>query len=414
MSSDQKHIVVLGGAWGGVSVAQYVLRHAVPKLPSPSSYKVILVSPSKTFYCRTASPRALISDDLLDQSKLFTPIAPGFEQYPKENFQFVHGKATAWDTNGRTVQVQLAGSDKTESFTYHALVVATGSSTTSPLMGAQNGEKVLKESWAAFRAALPTAKHIVIGGGGATGVETAAELGENLNGKPGWFSGKNTNPKVKITIVNSRAHLLPLLRSSIADKAEPLLAKLGVTVVNNRRVTSVTPEDAGRDASVAAKTTVTLDNGEKLEADLYIPAAGYAANTSFAPKQLLADDGRIKVDAQLRVPSAGDRVYAIGDCSTYARQAIHLLLEAIPVCGNNVKRDLFLAEGQKAGAPAEKTYKEDTRETQLVPIGKGTGIGAAMGYSMPGMVISLIKGRDYWLSTIPALVNGKQWAKEAA
>ncbi|KAK0388476.1 hypothetical protein NLU13_4720 [Sarocladium strictum] len=412
--ADQKNIVILGSSYAGFSVAHYLLRHAIPKLPTPSNYKIILVSPSTTFFCRPASPRALITDAAFPQDDLFRPIEPCFERYPSENFSFVHGKATSWDPDARTVVVDLSEGKGKATLTYHSLLVATGSGTPSPLMGVHDSDAALKKSWEAFRAALPSAKHIVIAGGGPTGIETAAELGEHLNGKPGWFAGELKDPKVKITVVTSGDHILPYLRSSIADKAEPLLAKIGVSIIKDTKVEAVSPPDAGSKTNVASKATISLQGGNTIEADLYIPSTGYIPSTSFVPPRLLAADGRIKVDpSTLRVPDAGDRVYALGDCSDYARQAIHLLLEAVPCAGNNMKRDLFLAEGLEKDAPAEKKYKEDTRETHLVPIGTSTGVGSAMGHGIPSFVVTMIKGKHYWLNTLPKVWSGEQWAKEA-
>lgn len=413
--ADQKNIVILGSSYAGFNVAHYLLRHAISKLADPASYKIVLVSPSSTYYCRPASPRALITASAFPQEDLFKPIEPCFSRYPAENFQFVHGKAMKWDTDARTVVVELMDGKGTETLTYYSLLVGTGSSTPSPMMGVHDGDAALKKSWEAFRSVLPSAKHIVIAGGGPTGIETAAELGEHLNGKPGWFAGPNKSPKVQITVVTAGDHVLPYLRSSIADKAEPLLARVGVNVVKGVKVESVSPPDAGYKGNVASKATVTLANGKTIDADLYIPSTGYMPNTSFVPPQLLASDGRIKTDsATLRVPGAGERVYALGDCSDYARQAIHLLLEAIPIASNNMKRDLFLAEGQDKLAPAEKQYKEDTRATHLVPIGLSGGVGSAMGHGLPGFVITMIKGKHYWLNTMPKIWSGEQWAKEAA
>jgi hypothetical protein len=60
----------------------------------------------------------------------------------------------------------------------------------------------------------------------------------------------------------------------------------------------------------------------------------------------------------------------------------------------------------------DKIHEADERETHFIPIGKGGGVASAMGYQMPSFMVWLIKGRDYWLWTTPALWSGKQWAKE--
>lgn len=174
----------------------------------------------------------------------------------------------------------------------------------------------------------------------------------------------------------------------------------------------MTPLGAGTD-NVSVKATLTLEDGRTLEADIYIPATGTRPNTSFVPQKLLTADGRVDTNTStLRVDKAGPRVYAVGDVASYARPAIHLILSAIPVLCANIKRDLLLASGPEVSSTdGDRMFKEDTRETQLVPIGKSMGVGAAMGYQMPSFIVWLIKGRDYWLWTTGGLWSGKQWAK---
>ena len=412
-SAPQKKIAILGGSYGGISTAHYLLKHAVPNLPDNASYQVVLVSASSQAMCRPASPRALISDDMFPQGKLFVSISKSFEQYSTSNFRFIHGTATELDHNNRSVSVSLAAGN-TERIEFHALVIATGASTTSPLLGLNRDDEFLRANWTAFRNALPTAKSIVIAGGGPAGIETAGELGEFLNGRAGWFSSKPANPKVSITVVSADSKILPALRPAIAKQAEEYLAKVGVTVVKNTRVKTVDPPGAGTE-DVSSKATLTLKDERILDADLYIPAIGTRPNTGFINEALLTGDGRVDTNAStLRVDKAGPRIYAIGDAASYARPAVHLILEAIPVLCANMKRDLLLASGKEpSSVGADRVYKEDTRETQMVPIGKSKGVGAAMGYKLPSFLVWLIKGRDYWLWTMGNLWSGKQWAKES-
>lgn len=408
----QKNIVILGGSYSGTSTAHYLLKHAVPYLPEKASYQVIIVSASSQTLCRPACPRALISDDMFPQEKLFVNIPGVFEQYQEGSFRFIHGTATHLDHKNRTISINST-TGVTETLDFYAVVIATGASTPSPLLGLNQSEKYLRESWKAFRTALPTAKSIVIAGGGPAGIETAGELGEYLNGRAGWFSSSLANPKVSIVVVTSGSEILPALRPALAKKAEEYLAKVGVTVIKNMRVKIVEPHGAGTD-DVATKTTVTLEDSKKLDADLYIPATGTKPNTSFVEKELLTVDGRIDTNAStLRVDKAGPRIYAVGDVASYARPAIHLILNAIPVLCANIKRDLLLASGkEESSVGADRSFEEDTRETQMVPIGKNKGVGAAMGYQLPSFMVWLIKGRDYWLWTTGGLWSGKQWAKE--
>ncbi|KAJ6003045.1 hypothetical protein N7451_005592 [Penicillium sp. IBT 35674x] len=379
-----KNIVILGGSYGGVSTAHYLLKHAIPKLSDSHTYQVVLVSASSEIICRPACPRAMISDDLLSQEKLWVSIPEVFKNYTVSNFRFEHARAERVDHTNRTVSIRYEKEEEDEkSMPFHALVIATG--------------------WA---------KSIVVAGGGPAGVETAGELGEYLNGQPGWFAGKLKDPKVDITVVTSASQILPLLRPSIAQKAEEYLARVGVTVIKGTKVTGVSAPESGTDLALPTKATVSLSDGSELNVDIYIPAVGMTPNTSFLDESLLMSDGRVETNhSTSRVDKAGDRVYAVGGVGSHARPAVHSILNAVPVVCANIKRDLFLAAGDEAGA--ERSFKEDTRETQLVPIGRSKGVGAAMGYRLPSFLVWLIKGRDYWLRTTGDLWSGKQWEKES-
>ena len=231
--ASQKNIVILGGSYGGVSTAHYLLKHVVPHLPDKSSYQVIIVSTSSQAICRPACPRALISDDMFPQEKLFVNIPKLFQQYPEGGFSFIQGSATELDHLNRTVSIGLAIGNRVQKIDFYALVIATGASTSSPLLGLNRDETSLRTNWATFRKALPTAKSVVIAGGGPAGIETAGELGEFLNGRASWFSSKLADPKVSITVVTAGSQIFPVLRPAIAKKAEEYLAKVGVTVIKN-------------------------------------------------------------------------------------------------------------------------------------------------------------------------------------
>ncbi|KAK7188801.1 hypothetical protein DPSP01_005697 [Paraphaeosphaeria sporulosa] len=414
----RKNIIVLGGSYGGISIAHYLLKHVLPALPQRQDHKIIMVSVASEAICRQACPRALISDDLFPQNKLFVSIPKQFEQYPPGEFEFIHGSATVVDHGGRTVTIESYGNGKTQVLTFHALVVATGASTPSPLLGLNVcDEKNLREAWETFRKGLETAKSIVIAGGGPAGVETAGELGEYLNGRAGFFSSRLESPKVSITVVTSAKNILPYLRPSIAKAAEDHLAKVGVTVIKNNKVVSVNPENVGAcKERIASGALLDLSDGTTLQTDLFIPATGFSPNTKFLAKTIL-DPSTSQVDTNpstLRVDKAGPRIYAIGDASNYARPAVHSIMAAVPVLGTNMHRDLLLDAGVPENqVPAEKLYKEERRETQLVPIGRSKGVGAAMGWRLPSWMVWLVKGRDYWLWTVGPVWSGKQWAKEA-
>jgi NADH dehydrogenase FAD-containing subunit len=400
-SDDQHTILILGASYAGLSLTHYLLKHIFLSLPN---HRIILVSPSQNVMCRPACPRAMISDTFFNQSKLFVDVATQLEQYPSHQWNFIHGMAVKVDHGARTAVVQRSGDGVQKIVRFHALVVATGASTISPLLS--NGPD-RAESWRLFRSALTYARKIVIAGGGPTGVEIAGELGDHLNGRD-----EARNERVEIILVTSAKRILPDVRSSIAGKAEEYLSALGVTIVKGTKVMGIEPTDAGRRlSSLSNPATITLSSGEELQADLYIPATGTSPNTSFLSSDLLSTDFRVTTNPQtLRIDIAGERMYTLGDCSAAFRPAIHNIIASVPVLGENIGKDLMLASGSEGVTSIDdKLFKADLRESQLVPIGTRKGVGAVMGWSLPSWLVWLIKGRDYWLWTTSRLWSGKQW-----
>lgn len=419
--TQSKNIVILGGSYGGFSVAHYTLKHLIPQAPN-KAFQVILISTSSHVFCRPACPRAMLSDTMFPQEKLFVDIEAQLLQHAKSgNFQFIKGTAMHLDHAQRIVAIKTESTEVLQELSYHALVIATGASTPSPLLGLIKDETLLRTCWDLLRQALPEAKKIVISGGGPSGIETAGELGDYLNGRHGPFHSGQSQPRVDITVITGSSRILPALRKGLADKAEKLLAGVGVTVIKNARVKTVIPAQAGTDLKLlTSKATIVLEDGETVDADLYIPATGTTPNTGFiSDRSLLVADGRVETNpSTLRVDCAGPnaRIYAIGDASSYARPAIHNILSAVPVLCMSMKHDLL-----EGGRPKDlstvgedgRLFTEDIREMQLVPIGKGKGVGAAMGFQLPGFLVWLLKGRDYWLWTTENLWNGKKWNKES-
>jgi NADH dehydrogenase FAD-containing subunit len=421
-----KNIIVLGASFAGLGSAHYLLKHVIPALPDKASYHVFIVDPSDTWFVRVAAPRGLVSEQLLPMEKFMLPIADGFKAYPKECFTLVQGKATSMNTNDRTISL-LRTDGASAVLNYHAVVIATGASSPSPILGVQDRHTQSVKAIEAFRKKLPEAKSIVIAGGGPAGVETAGEIGQFLNGTAGFFASRPKTIKTKITLITADDKLLPVLRPAIANKAKKLLDRVGVDVKYGVKVASTVPELAGRlDAqgglsTLLEPTVVTLSNGETIEADLYIPATGLSPNTSWLPKDLLNERGQVDTNQKtLRVDKAGERVYAVGDVANYSVGGVMAMMDAIPTALTNIKRDLLhAAAAEKTGAGEisstgkDREYANKFGESQLVPVGRTKGVGAIFGWELPGFMVWAIKGRDYLSSTFPGSLKGDNVKKEA-
>ncbi|HPF17465.1 MAG TPA: FAD-dependent oxidoreductase, partial [Thermotogota bacterium] len=140
---------------------------------------------------------------------------------------------------------------------------------------------------------VPGAKKIVVIGGGFIGVEVSDEL--NKVGKD-------------VTLVEVLEHVLgAVFDNDIAEKAENVLKARGVNVKSGSGIKEITGQ--------GKVTGVTLENGEKLEADIVILAMGYIPNTDLAKSAGLELNsyGQIKVDEYMRTECTN--VFAVGDCA---------------------------------------------------------------------------------------------------
>lgn len=266
--TETRNIVFLGASYAGLAASHYFLRHVLPQLRHDCNitYKVILVDPSSKWYLRHASPRSIASEEKAPADKMFLEIEPGYRQYG-ESAMVIEGKALSWDEQARVVTVEKSDGTK-EDLTYWALILATGTRASSPLMSLQGGSYTdVSNTHDHLHKRLSSAKEIVIAGGGPTGVETAGELGESLNGAAGWFSSWPANPKVNITLFTNSSELLPGLRQSISNQAETYLNRVGVEVKYNTKIVASKEQADG-------KTKVTLHDGEELEPDIFISAIG--------------------------------------------------------------------------------------------------------------------------------------------
>ncbi|CAO2650951.1 Nn.00g092480.m01.CDS01 [Neocucurbitaria sp. VM-36] len=404
-------ILILGGSFAGIGAAHYALKHVIPHLPKKDgvTYSVTLVNPSKDLYWRFAAPRAIVSKQLMPPNKIFYPIEPAFK-YASTDFRFVQGMATHVDPAGQTVSVTTTGGEQ-QSIPYAALVVATGFTTPSPLFTQTSDAAALESLYDAFQQSLKNAKTVVIGGGGPVGVETAGEVAEILNGKPGgFFASAPKNPKAKVTLVCGDKKLLPILRESIAQTAQQFLKRLGFDVVYNTKVVSATK--AGEEEG--AKTIVELSNGETIEADIYIDATGTRPNTSFLPKEWLDNRNRLSCNPQtLRVEhSSTSRIYAVGDVGSYTRGGVMDMYDAVPVAMTNLKNDLISHISGEAHK-GDRHYKANLKEQQICPIGTQKGVGAFGGYKVPSQMVWMIKGRDYLVGQLSeGTLRGDQFKKE--
>ncbi|TFW29029.1 NAD(P)/FAD-dependent oxidoreductase [Duganella callida] len=151
-----------------------------------------------------------------------------------------------------------------------------------------------------------TPVRVVIVGGGATGVELAAELSNTARALAAYrVHALDPEQDIRISIIERGEHLLPQLDTLQAQRAANHLRALGIDVLTATSVATVTAE------------AVTDTTGGVHPADLTLWAAGVEAPALCATLKLTVDRlHRIVVDGSLRSTNDG-RIYALGDCASY-------------------------------------------------------------------------------------------------
>jgi NAD(P) transhydrogenase len=201
--------------------------------------------------------------------------------------ELVHGDAQL--APDRTVRVKTA-SGTTRDLQAEAILITTGSRPFHPKeIDFEDADVV--DSTTVLDLDLPV-RHLVIVGGGAVGCEYAS-----------IFRALGT----KVTLVDSRPHLVPMLDRDVSDGLAAALEHIGVRVMLQAGRVNVT-----RDADGIA---VAIPGHGIVRPDKVLYAAGRVGNTeglALDQASVAVDDhGRIKVDGCYRTSAPG--IYAAGD-----------------------------------------------------------------------------------------------------
>lgn len=212
------------------------------------------------------------------------------------------------------------------------------------------------------------ALNIAIVGGGATGVELAAELTE-AGRDMAYYGITHLDPArdVRITIIEGAPRILAMLPEKLATAAHQLLTERGVTVRNSVRVASVGPEG------------VTDISGVLYPAQLCVWAAGIEAPTLTKHLDLeLNRQGQVVVDAALR--TADPDVFAFGDCAQAPWGTDGKSMPARAQVAHQQASFLVKTMAERLTGKPETVRRFDFQDHgSLVSVGQAAGVGSLMG-----------------------------------
>ena len=318
-----QRIVIVGGGAGGLALATQLGK----RLGKKKLADITLVDAARTHVWKPLLHQ-LAAGSFDTHAEEIEYLAQARWNY----FKFRLGSLTGIDRTRQTVQLAASHDDSGREITpaqalgYDTLVIAVGSQTNdfgtpgaaehtikldSPQAAKQFNERLVN---ACIRAqTVPRAEGsglltVTIVGGGATGVELAAELhaAARILGSYGF---ENINPEkdLKIVLVEAGPRLLVQLPERLGHAAEKELRKLAVDVYTNEKVIEVT------------ENSLRMASGKMIQSTLTVWAAGVKA-ADFLKTMGGAEPLEVNKLNQLMVngnlqSSRDSSIYAFGDCA---------------------------------------------------------------------------------------------------
>lgn len=302
------HIVILGGGLVGLTTAYRLQRRL-----GADDAAVTLVNPTNFMVYQSLLPE--VASGMLEPTDVVVPLRRELRRT-----HIVVGSMTQLDTDRRVVTVQPPDAPAT-TLTYDHLVLAVGSETrVMPIPGMVEHavgfttvpealflrDHVLARLEAATQLTDPVARRraltFVFVGGGYSGVEALGEL-QMMARKAGELYPDVSPDEQHWVLLEATGRILPMVDDDLADNAAAALRDRGVDIRLETTLESV--ED----------NVLSLSDGDQLEADTLVWAAGVAPNPVLAQVGLpINDTGALPVDATLRAQEVGG-VWAAGDCA---------------------------------------------------------------------------------------------------
>ncbi|KAL1950022.1 hypothetical protein VTO73DRAFT_5144 [Trametes versicolor] len=357
---SKKNVVIVGGGSVGTAVA----RELSAKLDA-SKYSITLINDRPYFVFLVAGARLTVTaaDKLED-----TALIPYDKLFHNGNGTVKIGKVVSISEGaaGKGGEVALENGER---ISYASLVLATGSVWPGPLNFPEHDDEV-RAHISSWRSKYEKAKHVVIVGGGAVGLETAGEI-------------KDTWPSKKVTVVHSEKLLVndtypDKFRKDIERRAR---AK-GIEFILGDKL-DVPPEGT---------VGVTTRNGKKIpDADLVVPSYGARPNTDFIStlgQNVVTSKGTVRVNEFLEVPGHPG-VFAGGDIIDWDEQ------KQAAKAGTHAQVIIANVTSFLEGKPLKKAYK-GSPELIIIPIGKTGGagyMGFLWGILVGGWFARTVKGK---------------------
>ncbi|CAG8636195.1 10743_t:CDS:2 [Ambispora leptoticha] len=358
-SSTKPNIIIVGGGYAGVQVAQGLDKSL------SRTHQIILIEKKTHFYHAVGSLRAMVEENFEEQ------ILVPYTLLLKNGGKVVHATVTEIHKNEVIVVTETEWGT---SIPFEYLILATGSSYSVPAkVDIATKEEIVSEI-RKRRDAVKNSSKILIIGGGAVGIELAGELATVYKEKT-------------ITLVHAGETLLhPKFPKKLRDDLYKQLKDLNVNIILSEKM--VLPEGGLGDGLASQK--LQTDKGTTIESDIQFFAIGARPNTSLIKTldaSLLEEKTNlIKVTPTLQLEHEEFKhMFAVGDVTNVDETKLAYRAEQqASVVTKNVEALI---------AKNNLTEYSSPSEVIIVTIGK-TG-GAALLPVFGGLVVGPFAVRNY-------------------
>jgi NADH dehydrogenase len=389
----RKHIIILGGGFGGLHAALYLEK----SLAQDQDVAITLVNRDNFFLFTPMLHEVAASD--LDITHIVNPVHKLLK-----HVDFFAGEVESIDLVAKRVVVSHGFDHHTHELAYDQLVIGLGAVTNFfNLPGLQERALTMKslsdaiqvrnrlialleeantECCAHMRTPLLT---FVVAGGGFAGVETIAAINDFVREALRFYPNLREH-LLRMVLVHPGTVILPELSPKLGRYAQDKLAERGIEILVNTKVAGISERE------------VELSNGMTVPTHTLIWTAGTSPNPLLETLPCQKERGRLLVNEYMEVPE-WPGVWALGDCAlvpdrktgtSYPPTAQHALREGKVLAHNIVAT---VRGGQK------KAFSFATIG-QLAAIGRRTGVANILGVHFSGFFAWWL-WRSIYLSKLP-------------
>lgn len=361
-------VVVIGGGFGGIELAQHLDRH----------FNVIVIDRKNYFFVSFAALRATVNESFARRVAIPYSKALRFGHVVQAEVERISPEG-----------VKVRGKDDLIKFDY--LVISTGTSYAFPAKVASPDAKDIPGLYAEIRTAVEKAQNILVIGGGVVGVELLGEL-------------TNQFPEKKYTLLHSHEQLIP---GPLKKEFQSQFLKLVEGTPNVKLILgdrAVLEDDELKTTAkfLEGKRIVKTEKGQEVETDLIFFCTGAKVNNaSFKDQFPVDEDGRLKVNKFLQV-EGHENIFAIGDCANFPEGKLGF---SARLQGTDAAKNI-IAHSEK------RPLKEriPLSPGMFVPFGPKKGFGQfpnESGTIVGSFATSMIKGKTLFAPAVWSQLNQK-------